>query len=107
MFLKIVNENTWGMVLKLLMDKTGSYNIPYWPGVTFSMDEPEGKALLSTQIGTPLAWLLIQHKVQFGLKTVLKARIFLSRDTCPAIFADLTEIGPSVPEYRHRGPEPK
>ena len=73
LFLNIENSNTWSVALRALMNKNdGKMDIPLWPGTEFSMDEAEGKALLGTQIGGPVAWLFIQHKKAFGSKSVVK-----------------------------------
>jgi hypothetical protein len=71
--INIENPNTWSIALKALMNKNnGKKDIPKWPGTEFSLNEAEGKALLGTQIGAPLAWMLIQHKKAFGAKSVVK-----------------------------------
>lgn len=73
MFLNIENKGTWAMVLKALMNENeGEKDIPRWPGTEFSLNSEEGKALLGTQIGAPLAWMLIQHKEAFGRRSVVK-----------------------------------
>ena len=73
LFLNIENTNTWSTVLKALMNKNdGKTDIPLWPGTEFDMNDAEGRALLGTQIGAPLAWMLIQHKKAFGGKSVVK-----------------------------------
>jgi hypothetical protein len=73
LFNNIENPNTWSTVLKVLMNKNdGKMDIPIWPGAEFSLNEARGKALLGTQIGAPLAWMLIQHKQAFGAKSVVK-----------------------------------
>lgn len=73
LFNNIENPNTWSTVLKALMNENkGKKDIPLWPGTGFSMNSAEGKALLGTQIGAPLAWMLIQHKKAFGAKSVVK-----------------------------------
>lgn len=70
--LNIENPNTWSIVLKALMNKnSGKTEIPLWPGTEFSMNTGEGKALLGTQIGAPLAWMMIQHKEAFGARSVV------------------------------------
>lgn len=76
-----MNEETWAIILGILQKNspTGSSTVPYWPGVTFTMNDNEGKALLSTPLGSGLAWLLIQHKAEYGLKTAFKASIPASR----------------------------
>jgi len=73
LFHNIENPNTWSTVLRALSNKNdGKKDIPLWPGTEFSMNEAEGKALLGTQIGAPLAWMLIQHKNAFAGKSVVK-----------------------------------
>jgi len=101
LFLNIENPNTWSTVLKVLMNKNdGKMDIPLWPGTEFSMNEAEGRALLGTQIGAPVAWMLIQHKQAFGAKSVVKVwflrtvfRIFvLIHDRC---------TGEDLPQLEH------
>lgn len=73
LFHNIENPDTWSTVLKALMNKNkGKKDIPMWPGTEFDMNSAEGKALLGTQIGAPVAWMLIQHKKAFGGKSVVK-----------------------------------
>jgi hypothetical protein len=43
---------------------------PKWPGVTFSIDSEEAKALCGTPNGSGVLWLLAQHKAGLGHKTV-------------------------------------
>lgn len=68
----------------------GKMDIPLWPGTEFSMDEPEGKALLGTQIGGPVAWLFIQHKKAFGPKSVVK--VCCTSCLLPRDFTDVVMI---------------
>lgn len=76
--LNVENPNTWSIVLKALMNKNGGKtNIPLWPGAEFSMNTAEGKALLGSQIGAPLAWMLIQHKKAFEARSVVKVSFLL------------------------------
>jgi hypothetical protein len=73
LFINIENANTWSIALRVLKNKNdGKMDIPLWPGTEFSLNEVEGRALLGTQIGAPLAWMLIQHKQAFGAKSVVK-----------------------------------
>jgi hypothetical protein len=73
LFLNVENSNTWSIALRALANKNdGKTDIPLWPGVDFSMNDVEGKALLGTQIGAPLAWMMIQHKEAFGGESVVK-----------------------------------
>ena len=77
--LNIENPTTWSIVLKALMNKNGGKSdVPLWPGTEFSMNMAEGKALLGTQIGAPLAWMMIQHKKAFGARSVVKVSFLLS-----------------------------
>nr|OQO24852.1 hypothetical protein B0A51_07850 [Rachicladosporium sp. CCFEE 5018] len=74
LFLNIENQQTWATVLNVL----GSKKLTEWPGVMFDMNSDEGKALLATQIGNPLAWFLIQHKAALGTQIVTKV-LFVAR----------------------------
>lgn len=79
MDINIENPHTWSIALKALMNKNGGkVDIPEWPGTEFSLNEAEGKALLGTQVGAPLAWMLIQHKEAFGKKSVVKVVFYNS-----------------------------
>lgn len=76
LFLNVENVDAWALVLTALKNKNGGKtDLPLWPGAEFSMDTDEGKALLATQIGAPLAWMLVQHKAAFPGKTVVKVRL--------------------------------
>jgi len=71
--LNVKNINAWSIVLEALMNKNGGkVDIPLWLSTEFSMNSAEGKALLGTQIGSPLAWMMIRHKNAFGAKSVPK-----------------------------------
>jgi hypothetical protein len=48
----------------------------HWPGRLFKPDSEEGKALLGSPNGLGVAWLLIQHKQQFGVCCVDEIRFF-------------------------------
>jgi hypothetical protein len=105
------NPTTWSIVLKALMNKNGGKSdIPLWPGTEFSMNMAEGKALLGTQIGAPLAWMMIQHKKAFGAKSGVKVWSSVSSPfECAANRwrgADLpsTRIGQSLPQQRDAEP---
>ena len=49
---------------------------PPWPGLMFPADSDEGKLLLHTPNGKGVAWLLINHKEPFGLKTISAVQIW-------------------------------
>lgn len=100
LFLNVENKDTWAVVLKALMNKNdGKKDIPLWPGEEFSMNSAAGKALLGTQIGAPLAWMLIQHKEAFGARSVVKV---LGNSSPGDSRTQLTgSSGPSLPHQRH------
>jgi hypothetical protein len=54
----------------------GDEHLPQWPGVTFTMESDEGKALLGTPNGSGVAWLLAQHKKELGHKIVDRVRLW-------------------------------
>ena len=49
---------------------------PKWPGLTFDMDSDAAKVLLQTPNGKGVAWLLVNHKKAFGVKTVGKVQLW-------------------------------
>jgi len=104
LFHNIENVNTWSTVLKVLKNKNGGkIDIPMWPGTEFSMNSAEGKALLGTQIGAPVAWMLIQHKNAFAGKSVVK--VWSART--PLYMFVLTSgciAGESLPKQEHGEP---
>jgi hypothetical protein len=97
LFHNIQNPDTWSTVLRALMNKMdGKMDIPLWPGTEFSMNTAEGKALLGTQIGAPVAWMLIQHKKAFGAKSVVKVW-FIRTSTCILVLTGGCNAGESLP----------
>jgi hypothetical protein len=61
--------------LKIIDEATGNV-AKEWPGTTFSMESDEGKALLRTPNGVGLAYMLIQHKPELGVKVPTQVRVF-------------------------------
>ncbi|KAH7082347.1 hypothetical protein FB567DRAFT_605713 [Paraphoma chrysanthemicola] len=54
-------------------------DIPTWPGIELSTTGPDaaaGEALLGSPIGATLAYFLIQHKAELGLRHVTSVTIF-------------------------------
>ena len=102
--LNIENPTTWSIVLKALMNKNGGKSdVPLWPGTEFSMNMAEGKALLGTQIGAPLAWMMIQHKKAFGARSVVKVSFLLSEHEANregSTDYSCTRPGQSLPQQR-------
>jgi hypothetical protein len=47
-----------------------------WPGVEYSMETGEGKAILSSPNGAGVAYLLFTHKRKLGRKTISKVTVF-------------------------------
>jgi hypothetical protein len=47
-----------------------------WPGVTFAACSENGAALIGTPHGSGIAWLLENHKVQFGQRTIASVRVW-------------------------------
>ena len=54
--------------------------IEEWPGTTFKMDTEVGKALLGSPNGYGVAWLLANHIVAMGSKTVDQVTVFTNDD---------------------------
>lgn len=106
MDINIENPNTWSIALKALMNKNGGkMDIPEWPGTEFSLNEAEGKALLGTQVGAPLAWLLIQHKEAFGKKSVVKVTCYNGRSSYTNVsLTSSLSTGQGIPQQEHDKP---
>ena len=47
-----------------------------WPGIAFKADSENGKVLLGCPNGFGVGFMLAQHKVQLGNKTVGSIRVF-------------------------------
>lgn len=56
--------------------------VPFWPGLKVPMATQEYQAILGSPIGATLAFLLIQHKAELGIKMVSEIVIF--RENNPA-----------------------
>ncbi|KAL3428482.1 hypothetical protein PVAG01_01991 [Phlyctema vagabunda] len=65
---------------------------PPWENrAVFGMDTEQGQALLGTPNGSGIAWLLINHKLQLGIKTVDKVSVF-SVDNYPFLLFELKDV---------------
>ncbi|KAF2829149.1 hypothetical protein CC86DRAFT_271076, partial [Ophiobolus disseminans] len=71
----ILNEDTLRVIAKILKDETLP-DVPHWPGLRFEENESEFEALLGTPIGATIAYILIQHKAQLGIKLIKSIAIF-------------------------------
>lgn len=73
----IANAPTERIILQALR-AIGSEDFTEWPGVTFnSLNFPdEFAAILGTPNGRGTAWMLLQHRAQFGWKTVVGIRVW-------------------------------
>jgi hypothetical protein len=60
------------------------------PGASFSTDTPEGQALLASPIGRTIAYFLMQHKAELGIKIVIKVTVVKGEDE-PGDDLDLTD----------------
>ena len=49
-----------------------------WPGVDFAVNSVWGRALMGTAHGVGVAQMLLQHRREFGDKTVRKIKFFTS-----------------------------
>lgn len=69
--LHIKNDMTRGRI----KDAVGEV-VPRWPGVTYEMTEEKGQALLGTPNGIGVAYFLIQHKPQLGIRAPTKVTVW-------------------------------
>ncbi|KAJ5663783.1 hypothetical protein N7507_004514 [Penicillium longicatenatum] len=70
----IVNTNTKAMINQALTI-TGT-SLTHYPGTVFPMSSDAGKAILGTPNGGGVAWFLVDHKNQLGVKEVESVRVF-------------------------------
>ncbi|KAL6703814.1 hypothetical protein ACN47E_009033 [Coniothyrium glycines] len=77
----IKNDYTLALIAKIFA-AIGRTEMPYWPGVKFTMDTQEAESLLGSPIGATLAYLLLQHKAELGIKHVTEVIVF--REAGPA-----------------------
>ena len=71
---QISNSQTTALVDKALKDDGQS--VGSWPGHSFLPNSDGFQALLGSPNGGGVAWLLIYHKHQLGLKSVSKITVF-------------------------------
>ena len=70
----ISNEDSTALILKAVKNKGAEFG--YWPGTEFEPQSDEFKAILGSPNGAGVAWFLIDHKAQLGMKTVSKITVF-------------------------------
>ncbi|KAM0718204.1 hypothetical protein Q7P37_006536 [Cladosporium fusiforme] len=70
----IMNDDTNDVVRGILEKREEVMEA--WPGLKIPMNEKDAQALLGTPNGRGVAWLLIQHKEQLGLKVPDAVSIF-------------------------------
>ncbi|KAI3276436.1 hypothetical protein DTO003C3_10180 [Penicillium roqueforti] len=65
--------------LRIINEATGNV-IKEWPGTSFDMSTPEGKAILRTPNGVGVAYFLINHKPELGKRIPTKVTVFKTMD---------------------------
>jgi hypothetical protein len=78
-----------------------------WPGVEFSMDTDEGKAILASPNGSGVAYLLLTHKRQLGRKTIGKVTVFgddgKKQPRPPSLIYHVVDVPLEQPEGEQEG----
>lgn len=97
----IVNDLTITTIDTALQRK--GEKIEEWPGTTFDMTTDEGKAILATPNGAGVAWWLIDHKSQLGVKTVKSVTVFKGRGIGKDWYNAVFEIEPSSVKGKGKG----
>jgi hypothetical protein len=93
----ITNADT-NTVLRTVLDNLrqkydlGDLFLPRWPGLTFTMETDEGKALLGTPNGSGIAWLLVQHRKYLSHKAVEKVQLWYSITSAPNLLFHLKNV---------------
>jgi hypothetical protein len=93
----IINDQTTAVLATILANLRKKHNasdkvLPRWPGVSFTMDSEEGKALLGTPNGSGIAWLLAQHKKELGDKCIEKVMLWYSLTGPPNLLFHLRDL---------------
>ncbi|OCL11096.1 hypothetical protein AOQ84DRAFT_257642, partial [Glonium stellatum] len=71
----VENEESNAIIRRSL--EVAKQPLSQWSGrVEFSMDTEEGRAILGSANGRGVAWMLINHKAQLGLKTIDSVIVF-------------------------------
>ncbi|KAF2125733.1 hypothetical protein P153DRAFT_298865, partial [Dothidotthia symphoricarpi CBS 119687] len=76
----VLNDQTVPLIARMLRQAEYAV-VPYWPGVTVSLDDEEGKVFLGSPMGATIAFLLAQYKAELGIKHITEVTIF--RDNTP------------------------
>ncbi|KAF7186600.1 hypothetical protein HII31_12009 [Pseudocercospora fuligena] len=63
-------------VLKMVTGQQDPRNVGLWPGVSYSIEEPQGLAVLGTVHGAGVAWMLSQHKAAMGVRAIDRVNVF-------------------------------
>lgn len=71
----LANAVTRATVLDIA-GKSSIEDLGEWPGVTFPIEEYQAKAALSTANGIGVAYMLIQHKAQMGVRKVDRVNLW-------------------------------
>lgn len=89
----MVNMDTKQLLVTALNDK----KMEVWPGVSFTTDTPEGKALLASPIGRTIAFFLMQHKAELDFKIVSKVTVVEGKVTIKPVthmFFNIEDVPP-------------
>ena len=70
------------VITKVLVDYRHTEGVPAWPGVQLHVPSEDASILLGSPIGTIVAFFLVQHKQELGLKHVSSIALFMY---CPGI----------------------
>lgn len=73
------------VITKILVDHGHTAGVPAWPGVQLDMPSEEALVLLGSPIGSTVAFFLVQHKAELGLKHVTSITIFRDYEATPGI----------------------
>ncbi|KAL8735932.1 MAG: hypothetical protein Q9166_000494 [cf. Caloplaca sp. 2 TL-2023] len=65
----IKNKEASPLMDEIFQSRRGSLRVPWEERLTFSLQSDEGKALLASQSGRAIAWLMIHHAAELGERT--------------------------------------
>ncbi|KAI8933928.1 hypothetical protein NX059_009621 [Plenodomus lindquistii] len=98
----IVNVKTAAVITRVLRD-SGRTAVPRWPGLSVDGSTEAAAALIGSPLGATLAYMLIQHKAELGIKAVTEIVIF--REDSDDEFPELQLLF-KIAEVQHPNGEP-
>ncbi|KAH5710570.1 hypothetical protein HBI20_177700 [Parastagonospora nodorum] len=72
----VINHETNPLIAKIIHDDPQLDDLPDWPGVKFHEGSSEFNMLLGSPVGMTLAYMILQHKAELGVKHMTDVTVF-------------------------------